>query len=156
MAENGYMNTVETINMKTPVTIKDPRGYTRTVGFFMDYGEYGNIYFKEVKRAKHFMRVLSGYGIQKEVYDKIKNKVKWVIIFEKDTNNRLLSKMDVWKEHSSAQNYGFGKQVFLSEKYMEVLAPPPLLLVKEINEPKENENPQKDGEVCQAEQARLI
>lgn len=141
--------------MKTPLKIQDPRGFMRTVGFFQEYGEYGNIFFKQVERAKHYMRVLSGYGIQKEVFDKIKQKVKWIIIFEKDTNNRLLSKIEDWKEHSSAQNYGSGRQIFLSEKYMEVLPPPPLQVINS-NEPKENQTIEEDGKVCQPTQTRLI
>lgn len=141
--------------MKTPLVIKDPRGFNRTVGYFQEYGEYGNIFFKQVERAKHYMRVLSGYGIQKEAYDKIKQKIKWIIIFEKDTNNRLLSKIEDWKEHSSAQNYGSGRQVFLSEKYMEVLPPPPLLVINN-NEPKENQIIKEDVKVCEPSQTRLI
>ena len=141
--------------MKTPLVIRDPKGFNKTVGYFQEYGEYGNIFFKEVNRSKHFMRVLSGYGIQKEAYDKIKMKVKWVIIFEKDTNVRLLSTIEAWKEHSSAQNYGSGRQVFLSEKYMEVLSPPPLLVINS-NEPKENQTVKEDVKVCQESQPRLI
>ena len=141
--------------MKTPLIIRDPKGFNKTVGYFQEYGEYGNIFFKQVTRAKHFMRILSGYGIQKEAYDKIKQKIKWVIIFEKDTGNRLLSKIEDWKEHSSAQNYGSGRQVFLSEKYMQVLSPPPLLVINS-NEPKENQTIEEDVKVCQESQPRLI
>jgi len=68
------------------------------------------------------MRRVSGYGIQKEAFDKyLRGKKGRITIFEKDTHKMLDATIKMWEEHGSYQNFGFGKQVFLSEKYMEVL-----------------------------------
>lgn len=80
------------------------------------------IYYKKVNSQKHKMRILDGYGIQKEVFDKfLRGKKGKVIIEETDTWTRWEADIKVWEEHGKYANYGEEKQVFLSVKYMEKL-----------------------------------
>ena len=107
------------MNRGIPIKIQSPSlHYPITVGYLLPKKE-GRIFLKEVERAKHFMRILEGYGIQKEVYDTyLRGKRGKVVIEENDTGKFLCADISTWQEHSSAQNYGDGKQIFLSERYM--------------------------------------
>ena len=65
------------------------------------------------------MRLVEGYGIQKEVFDEYLRGKKGRIAFKEiDTGRFLIASINTWTEHSKAGNYGDGKQIFLSERYM--------------------------------------
>ena len=102
------------------ITVRAPY-YTITIGELIRAEDGSLVFTKNVQRKKHFMKVLSGYGIQKEPYDQyLRGKKGRIDIIEKDTGKTLTASISTWDEHSSYQNYGSGRQVFLSEKYMEV------------------------------------
>ena len=106
-----------------PIKIKDDKGYLRTVGY-LRLGKKGRVFFKPVTRMKngrpyHYLKVVKGYGIQKEVFDKyLRGRKGRIIIKEKDTGRFLVASIKTWTEHSSTANFGAGKQVFLSERFM--------------------------------------
>jgi hypothetical protein len=95
--------------------------YDPKKGYSVKAGETtGNIFRKEVTRSKHYFRLVSGYAIQKSVYEKlIAEKIKKIVIKEKDTGDILTSDIDDWKEHRGKGNWGHGTQMVLSEKYMQ-------------------------------------
>lgn len=78
----------------------------------------GEALFKNVNPAKHLMRMLDGYGIQYEAFVKLREKGIKKIIIKETTGNQWEASLDTWNEHSSTQDFGSGKQVFLSLKYM--------------------------------------
>lgn len=76
-----------------------------------------NVFVKKVK-PKHFMRVVQGYGVQENVFDKLMDegiKEIWLI---KSNKEKLISNIIQWKLFGKVADYGSGKQRFLSEKYM--------------------------------------
>lgn len=80
----------------------------------------GIAFIKKVTRSRHFMRVIQGYGIQKQVFDNhLRGKKGYIFIIEDDTGKKLRASIKNWTNNSSTQNYGDGKQIFLSEKFME-------------------------------------
>lgn len=106
--------------MQTTIKVTSPKGFTVVIGQ-LEKNDMGIIFTKKVKRSKHFMRRVSGYGIQKEAFDQyLRGKLGVIEIVETDTKKTLVASIGVWEEHGSHQNFGFGRQVFLSEKYMEV------------------------------------
>lgn len=73
---------------------------------------------KTVDSTRHKMRIFDGYGIQKDVYDKhLRGKQGRIIIKERDTGKVLVASIKTWAEHHSGQNFGDGKQIFLTTKY---------------------------------------
>lgn len=77
------------------------------------------VFTKEVERNKHYFRLVKGYGIQKDVYDKLKRyNCKEIVIKELDTNKVLSSQLEDWEEHKAIWTGKNGKQVVLSEKFM--------------------------------------
>ena len=103
-----------------PIEINDPRGYRKVMKVGnLELGRKGRTYLKNVERNKHFMRIVGGYGIQKEVFDKyLRGKKGRVIIHEKDTGKWLVASIETWTKHSHSGNYGDGKQIFLAERFM--------------------------------------
>lgn len=78
-------------------------------------------FFKEVKRSKHYFRLMKGYAIQKEVIEKLlKLKIQEIRIIETDTGDTLVSKVEDWIEHGGIWTGKNGKQRTLSEKYMTI------------------------------------
>lgn len=77
----------------------------------------GNTLFKNVIQSRHFMRVLDGYGIQYIAFCELRKMVKKIVIKE-DTGNQWEATIKDWTEHSKIADYGNGKQVFLSLKFM--------------------------------------
>lgn len=76
-------------------------------------------FVKKVDSTRHKMKIFDGYGIQKDVYDKhLRGKQGRIIIKERDTGKVLVASIKTWAEHHSGQNFGDGKQIFLSTKYM--------------------------------------
>jgi len=101
-----------------PIKIRDPKGFLKTGGY-LSLKKTGRSFYKPVNRAKHYMNIVKGYGIQKELFDKYLRGKKGVIkIHEKDTGRWLIASVKTWTEHSRAGNYGDGKQIFLSERFM--------------------------------------
>lgn len=84
----------------------------------------GNTLFREVSR-KHFMRVVDGYGIQKEAFDIFREKgIERIILTEKETGKKWESKVENWRIFGRLNDYGHGKQWFLSLKYMQAYTRP--------------------------------
>jgi len=101
-----------------PVEIIDNEGNKKIVGR-ISLVKGGRIFYKSVVRSKHYMQVVKGYGIQKEVFDKyFTDEEGKIVIKEEDTGRILISDVSIWHEHSFTADFGFGKQVFLSERYM--------------------------------------
>ena len=83
------------------------------------------------KNTPHFMKVVGGYGIQRIVEDKDKNKIDIKKLISRHLDMTLifpLEKLDVsyiskgsdWQLHSSHGNYGDGNQLFLSTRFMKI------------------------------------
>lgn len=96
-------------------------------GYEVKAGEVWNdeeviFFIKEVERKRHYFRLVSGYGIQADVFEKLKKaKVSVIMIKEKDTGIVYVSSIEDWKEHQGKGNWGHGRQYVLSEKYMKSL-----------------------------------
>lgn len=93
----------------------------KLAGNLLEEGDQA-IFIKKVKRAKHYMRVVKGYGIQQTVFDdNLADKKGWVWIYETDTDTHLLSPIENWKSHSKSMEFNKkdGRQIFLSQKYMD-------------------------------------
>jgi len=74
-------------------------------------------YFRDVK-MEHFMLKFFGFGIQQDVINQlIKMGIKDVVLKTKKKN--FLSTLDNWVKFGKSANFGHGKQVFLSTKYMQ-------------------------------------
>lgn len=78
----------------------------------------------EKNSKKHFMRVVDGYGIQKEAITLLDEAgVKEVRIHETDTGLYWKSDLSDWRLFGRLADYGNGKQWFLSMKYMKQYKP---------------------------------
>jgi len=78
----------------------------------------GDTFFRDVTH-KHFMRVVGGYGIQEDAFQKIVAEGgKKIVIKETDTNRQWEADIKAWDEHCHIADYGNGKQRFLGLKYM--------------------------------------
>jgi hypothetical protein len=107
----------------TNIKIEGPKVYAfdpRLRKYIRAGTKIGDVYFKNVS-SKHFMRVVNGYGIQYDVIREMKNSgVKRIEILEDDTGKKWVASMIDWDTHSKTADYGHGKQVFLSLKYMQL------------------------------------
>ena len=100
------------------IYIPDPLRGQKLVGRLFKR-KSGLLFRKNVKRNKHFMDIMSGYGIQKAVFDEYLRGKKGVIqIKETDTGKFLVASIKTWTENSKSGNYGDGAQIFLSERFM--------------------------------------
>ena len=80
------------------------------------------VFTKTVERSKHYFNLIKGYGIQKDVYDKLKRySCKKIIIKETDTGVVLSSSIEDWENFKAIWTGQNGKQVVLSEKYMTLI-----------------------------------
>lgn len=78
----------------------------------------GDVFFKTVE-AKHFMRVVGGYGFQYDAFASFEAEgIKEIEILERHTGITWQSKPATWFENGKIADYGRGKQIFLSLKYM--------------------------------------
>lgn len=69
--------------------------------------------------SNHFMRIVNGYGMQYDAFSRFKKiGIKKIKIHEGHTGNNWVSKPDDWIKNGRVADYGNGKQVFLSLKYM--------------------------------------
>lgn len=75
--------------------------------------------FCRIVSTKHFMQIVDGYGIQESAFmQMIAKGVKKIDMFVKETKDHWLSGTQEWIDHGKVSDYGFGKQRFLSLKYM--------------------------------------
>lgn len=101
----------------------------------------GDTFFKTVE-AKHFMRVVGGYGFQYDAFASFeKEGIKAIEILEHHTGNTWQSKPVDWFTHGKIADYGRGKQIFLSLKYMHL---------------KNKEKLQKEHEAKELKRAKII
>lgn len=78
----------------------------------------GDTLFKSVN-DRHFMRTVGGYGFQYDAFACLEqNGIKKIEILEQHTGVTWMSKPSEWLEHGKIADYGRGKQIFLSLKYM--------------------------------------
>lgn len=78
----------------------------------------GDTFFKTVEN-KHFMRVVGGYGFQYDAFACFEAEgIKNIEVLERHTGITWLSKPADWFAHGAIADYGRGKQIFLSLKYM--------------------------------------
>ena len=98
---------------KTSVYCFDPKYKT-----YMKMGhKIGDTFFKQVK-AKNFMRVVNGYGLQYDAYIEFESAGIIKIVVLEENGNSWMSNTKTWLEHGKIADYGRGKQIFLSMKYM--------------------------------------
>lgn len=104
------------------IYLKDPRGIRGNLHVGNLEKKNGKILFKKnVDKSKHYMRIVKGYGIDKTVFDKFIRGSKGRIMLRENDKGKityLVASIKTWTDHSSNQNFGDGKQVFLSRKYM--------------------------------------
>lgn len=80
----------------------------------------GDVFFKVVEE-KHYMVVVGGYGFQYDAFIGFeKAGIKTIEILERHTDHTLTSKPSDWIDHGKIADYGRGKQIFLSKKYMKI------------------------------------
>lgn len=77
------------------------------------------VFIKHVNRDKHFMRVVGGYGIQEEVFNEHLRGKNGIIKIIEDKKSAYEIPIWRWENNSKTADYGFGRQVFLSTKYMD-------------------------------------
>jgi len=78
----------------------------------------GNRLIRHVN-SNHFFRVVNGYGIQENAFEKaIEIGIKHITLVVDSTQVTWNSTIKDWKEHGKVADYGNGKQRFLSIKYM--------------------------------------
>lgn len=83
----------------------------------------GDTLFRDVE-ARHYMRVLDGYGIQEPAFQELVEKnIKYIVIKVKSTRDCYKANIDDWKIKGRVAEYGHGKQRFLSLKYMKRYTP---------------------------------
>jgi hypothetical protein len=70
--------------------------------------------------ANHFMRIVNGYGIQYEALAELSDKkIKTIEVHELEgLRRKWTATVKEWIEKSKTMDFGNGKQVFLSLKYM--------------------------------------
>ena len=76
------------------------------------------ILYKKVK-PEHFFRLANAYGIQYDAFNEIINQVKKIVIMEQNGNNWESIPED-WFINGKVSDYGYGKQIFLSLKFMKL------------------------------------
>lgn len=104
----------------TPLYINDPIKGNVQVGT-INPGTL--VFYKKVTRSRHYFRLVSGYALQKEAFEKLERiGCTKIIIVETDTGKNLEASMDDWREHGGIWTGRNGKQRTLSEKYMKSAA----------------------------------
>ena len=106
----------------------------------------GDTFIKSVEE-EHFMRVCNGYGIQYDAFSQFeKAGIENIRVFEIHTGATWKSTRKDWVEHGHVADYGRGKQIFLSMKYMAF----------ESRMMKEKKQEQREKQVVEAEQKKLF
>lgn len=72
---------------------------------------------KKVRRSKHFMRVLNGWGMDTDIFKHDFNEVK---ILDTENETLYVSKRDDWLTHGIRKNFGYGHQIILPLRFHEV------------------------------------
>lgn len=82
-------------------------------------GELEGETFRREVNSRHFMRVVGGYGIQEDAFQKLcEKRAKKILIHVENTSTTWESVIEDWKINSKTMDFGNGKQRFLSLKYM--------------------------------------
>lgn len=106
----------------------------------------GDIFIKSVE-AKHLMLKVNGYGLQADAFDNFKAQgITKVRIHENHTGNTYTTHVDEWLANGKRADYGRGRQIFLSLKYMHLITP----------EMKAREQEVREKQVQLAEQKKLL
>lgn len=100
------------IYTKDPAKDKDVR-----VGV---YDSESNTLILQKDKAKHFMRVVDGYGMQEDVYHRALKKNCYVLIKESG-GAAYQSHITGWLANGKSADYGSGRQRFLSLRFMKQL-----------------------------------
>ncbi len=100
--------------MEEKIYVFDPgKGRDVLAGTIID-----DTFLKEVNRKKHYLRIVSGYAVQEEILPRLKSKgVKWIVIYEEDTTNKLVISLDKFEKNSKSWSHGHGKQITISERF---------------------------------------
>lgn len=81
----------------------------------------GNVFFKKVE-SKHFMKICNGYGLQYDAFVLFQeNGIEKIRIIESGQDRAWKSTPSDWLEHGKIADYGRGKQIFLSLKFMHMI-----------------------------------
>lgn len=80
----------------------------------------GDTFFKQVQE-KHFMKVVGGYGFQYDAFIQFEKKGIKEIHINEENGSVWSSRPSQWLEHGKIADYGRGKQIFLSLKYMSLV-----------------------------------
>ena len=90
-----------------------------------EYDQNLQIFRKVVERKSHFMRIFSGYGIQEDVLERLKNlECRYVRLREERKGQEprfYVSHLMDWFTEGHRWNFGHGWQRFLSVKKMKEL-----------------------------------
>ncbi len=99
---------------ESQIKVYDPRKRCQvTAGYIKD-----NYFCKPVVRKRHFLRVLSGYALQKEVVQElVRRNVTGIRIIEDNKKTREVSLQD-FVTKAVAWERGHGEQFVIPEKYL--------------------------------------
>lgn len=87
----------------------------------------GTTLYRDVE-AKHFMKILGGYGIQEVAFQTfIEKGGKYIVEKVIPTGDMWRATKEDWIRYGRVMDYGWGKQRFLSLKYMKKYTPKPNL-----------------------------
>lgn len=78
-----------------------------------------NVFYRKIT-PKHFVRKYQGYAIQQDVFKRLRPYKCNDIVFVKG-KTQLKSSLVQWEQFGITDDLGHGLQVFLPEKYMEVI-----------------------------------
>lgn len=82
-------------------------------------GELEGDTFTRLVEAKHFMKVMQGYGIQEDAFQEILEKGCTRIIIKNKTTE-YFAPMSIWLEYGRVADYSSGKQRFVSLRFMKL------------------------------------
>lgn len=112
------------LDKRVPIRTNTKRKGTLIAGYISYVKEGENtlpVFWKEVDRQRHYMRMVKGYGIQEGIYKGyIKMRRGWTVIKERD-DKYLVAEMTMWDKHGKTLEFRGvdGAQRFLSEKFMQ-------------------------------------
>lgn len=81
------------------------------------FGELVNgVLIRRVKREKHYLNIVAGYGVQRKEYDTYRDAIRGIVLIEDDKRKLGISRKD-FEEHRKVWTRGFGEQYVVSEKF---------------------------------------
>ncbi|MFA5037447.1 MAG: hypothetical protein WC479_09775, partial [Candidatus Izemoplasmatales bacterium] len=84
----------------------------------------GNVFVKKVKYSKHFLRIGQAWGIDSEVFDLAEREgCNEILIKDEETGKIYRTTFENYRSKSWVNDFGFGSQRFLAEKYFEIVNP---------------------------------